>query len=130
MACMTKAQSSADRQIGPILSIVQASAIAPVRGTNPNVGRNPVVPQRVDGDEIDPSVSVPIANGTQPLAVAEAEPAEEPLEPSLVFQGFFVRPPNYLSPIARAPSDSFAIRTAPASSKRFTTVASPSNLCC
>src|SRR5208337_952156 len=52
------------------------------------------------------------------------------LEPSLVFQGFFVRPPNHLSPIARAPSDSFAIRTAPASSKRFTTVASPSNLCC
>src|SRR5271169_5180029 len=100
--------------------------MAPVRGTNPNVGRNPVVPQRVDGDEIEPSVSVPIAKATHPLAVAEAEPAEEPLEPSVVFHGFFVRPPNHLSPMARAPSESFAIRTAPASSKRFTTVASSS----
>src|ERR1700719_2549290 len=127
---MTKAQSSAARQIGPSLSIVQANAIAPVRGTKPKVGRKPVVPQRVEGDEIDPSVSEPIANATQPLAVAEADPADEPLEPSLLFQGFRVRPPNHLSPIASAPRESFAIRTAPASSRRFTTVASSLKTCC
>jgi hypothetical protein len=61
--------------------MLQESAIAPVRGTNPNVGRNPVTPHRVDGEEIEPSVSVPMLNPTQPAAVAEAGPAEEPLDP-------------------------------------------------
>ena len=55
--------------------------MAPVRGTKPNVGRRPVQPQRVDGDEIEPSVSEPMLNATQPAAVADAGPAEEPLEP-------------------------------------------------
>jgi len=31
------------------LSSDQQSVIAPVRGTRPNVGRNPVTPQRIDG---------------------------------------------------------------------------------
>jgi len=55
--------------------------MAPVRGTWPNVGRKPVTPHRVLGDEIEPSVSEPIANPTQPAAVAEDGPAEEPLDP-------------------------------------------------
>jgi hypothetical protein len=55
--------------------------MAPVLGTRPNEGRSPVQPQRVDGNEIDPSVSEPMLNATQPAAVAEAGPAEEPLEP-------------------------------------------------
>ena len=46
--------------------------MAPVRGTKPKVGRRPVVPQRVEGDEIDPRVSEPMAKATQPAAVAEA----------------------------------------------------------
>ena len=37
----TRAQSSADRAIGPTLSIVQESAITPCRLTRPNVGRRP-----------------------------------------------------------------------------------------
>jgi len=61
--------------------MLQESAIAPVRGTSPNDGRRPVQPQRVDGDEIDPSVSEPMLNATQPAAVAEAGPADEPLDP-------------------------------------------------
>jgi hypothetical protein len=61
--------------------MVQESAIAPVRGTNPNVGRKPVVPQRVEGEEIDPSVSDPMAKATHPAAVAEADPADDPLDP-------------------------------------------------
>src|SRR5256885_8645114 len=48
------------------LSIVHDSAIAPVRGTRPKVGRRPVVPQRVDGEEIEPSVSLPTENPTRP----------------------------------------------------------------
>src|SRR2546423_9629180 len=69
MASSTIAQSSTLRQMGPSLSIVHESAIAPVRGTRPNVGRKPVVPQRVEGEEIEPSVSLPIEKppGPQPL---------------------------------------------------------------
>ena len=43
-----------------------------MRGTKPKVGRSPVVPQRVEGDEMEPSVSEPMAKATQPEAVAEA----------------------------------------------------------
>ena len=67
--------------MGPSLSIVHESAIAPVRGTRPKVGRNPVVPQRVDGEEMEPSVSLPTENPTRPAAVAEAGPADDPLDP-------------------------------------------------
>src|SRR3954468_12535293 len=123
------AQSSTERQSGPSLSIDQESAIAPVRGMRPNVGRNPVAPQRVLGNEIEPSVSDPMANATQPAAVADAEPADDPLEPCSTFHGLRVMPPNQTSPIASAPSVSLATNTAPASSSRFTTVASSSNAC-
>jgi hypothetical protein len=61
--------------------MLHESAIAPVRGTRPKVGRRPVTPHRVLGDEIDPSVSEPIANATHPEAVADAGPADDPLEP-------------------------------------------------
>jgi hypothetical protein len=61
--------------------MLQESAIAPVRGTKPKVGRSPVQPHRVDGDDIEPRVSDPTLNATQPAAVAEAGPADEPLEP-------------------------------------------------
>src|SRR5713101_7167900 len=126
MASRTRAQSSTVRQIGPSLSMLQERAIAPVRGTRPKDGRSPVHPQRVEGDEIEPSVSEPMLKATHPAAVAEAGPAEDPLEPCLVFQGFRVTPPNHTSPMARAPRVSFATSTAPALSKRFTTVASSS----
>src|SRR5215472_8584815 len=98
MALRTMAQSSTARHRGPSLSMVQERAMAPVRGTRPKVGRRPVVPQRVEGEEMDPRVSDPMAKATHPAAVAEAEPAEEPLEPCLRFQGLRVMPPNHLSP--------------------------------
>src|SRR5580704_19132921 len=97
------AQSSTDRQIGPSLSIDHESAIAPVRGTRPNVGRSPVQPQRVDGEEIEPRVSEPMLKATQPAAVAEAGPAEEPLDPCAGRQGFRVMPAYQRSPRASAP---------------------------
>src|ERR1700691_3812468 len=130
MADSTAAQSSTARQMGPSLSIVQLSAIAPVRGTKPKVGRRPVTPQRVLGEEIDPSVSDPMAKPTQPAETALAEPAEDPLEPWFVFHGLRVRPPNHLSPMASAPSVNLAMSTAPAASSRCTTVASSLKVCC
>src|SRR6056297_1347011 len=114
MASKTTAQSSTYLHIGPILSIDQLSAIAPERLTLPNVGRSPVTPHRVEGDTIDPHVSVPIENATSPAAAAEAGPAEDPLDPSSRFQGLSVFPPYHTSPQARAPRVSFATRTAPA----------------
>src|SRR5689334_5708178 len=87
MAASTTAVSSTDRQIGPILSSDQHSAIAPVRETRPKVGRSPVVPQRWLGDVIEPSVSVPMANAQSAEAVADADPALDPLEPSFRFHG-------------------------------------------
>ena len=98
MAERTSTVSSTVRQIGPILSSDQQSAIAPLLDTRPNVGRRPVVPHRWLGEVIDPSVSVPIENPTSPAAVADAEPALEPLAPSAMFQGFRVTPPNQISP--------------------------------
>src|SRR5206468_2706475 len=124
IASRTSAQSSTLLQMGPSLSMLQERAIAPVRGTKPNVGRKPVQPQRVEGDEIEPSVSEPMLNATQPAAVADAGPAEEPLEPCEGFHGFRVLPPNHTSPCASAPSVSFATSTAPAASSRCTTAAS------
>ena len=67
--------------MGPSLSMLQERAMAPVRGINPKVGRRPVVPQRVQGEEMEPKVSEPILKAMHPAAVAEAGPAEEPLEP-------------------------------------------------
>ena len=117
--------SSTPRVIGPILSHDQQSAMQPSRGTRPKVGRRPVVPQRVHGDTIEPSVSVPIANGTHPAATADALPALEPDEPCSMFHGLRQVPPNQMSPYASAPTAVFATSTAPASRSRSTTTASP-----
>src|SRR5260370_3888864 len=106
MALSTRAQSSTARQMGPSLSMVQERAMAPVRGTRPNVGRKPVAPQRVEGDEIEPNVSDPMAKATQPAEVAEAEPAEDPLEPCFGVHAMRLMPPNHLSPCASPPSGS------------------------
>lgn len=56
--------------------------VAPVRGTRPKVGRRPAAPQRWLGEVIEPRVSLPMPKPTSPAAVAEAEPALEPLDPS------------------------------------------------
>src|SRR5262245_33630577 len=73
---------------------------------------------------IEPRVSVPIAKPTRPAAVAAPGPADDPLELDGGFHGFTVDPPNQTPPCASAPIESFATRTAPASRRRSTTVAS------
>src|SRR3954454_23121396 len=101
MAPKTSAQSSTDRQMGPILSMLHASAMQPARLTLPKVGRSPVVPQTRQGETMLPSVSLPSEKPTSPAAVAQAEPADEPDEPAFGFQGLFVtRSPYQRSPQA------------------------------
>ena len=68
--------------------------MAPERLTRPKVGRRALTPLRVAGETMLPRVSVPMPKPTQPAAVAEPGPAEEPLEPLSVFHGQRVRPPN------------------------------------
>src|SRR6188474_2778150 len=103
--------------------MLQESAIAPDLLTRPKVGRSPLTPFRVEGETIEPSVSVPSEKPTSPAAVAEPGPADDPLDPR-PFHGFLVWPRNQLSPCASAPSESLATSTAPASRSRSTTVAS------
>src|SRR5205807_6822744 len=112
--------------MGPILSMVQLRPMAPKRLTRPYVGRRPVTPHLIEGDTMEPSVSVPTEKPTRPAAVADAGPAEDPLELSSKFQGVLVMPPNHRPPCASAPIDNFATSTAPAFSRRSTTVASKS----
>ena len=84
--------SSARVQIGPILSIDQASAIAPRRVTRPKVGRSPTTPQKAEGVRMLPQVSEPSAKGTQRAATAEPEPLELPPDHREGSQGFLPGP--------------------------------------
>src|SRR5262245_32919618 len=130
MVLKTRAQSSIVRQIGPTRSCDQASTIPPYRLTRPKVGRSALSPHSRAGDTIDPDVSVPIANATHPAAVADAGPADEPLEPRRTSHGLLVRPRYHQSLLAKSPVASLAIRTAPASRRRATTSASSSMMRC
>ena len=78
------------RHMGPVLSILQDKTIPPYRLTRPKVGRSALRPQRREGDTMEPRVSVPMEKATQPAEVADPGPADEPLEPSLVFHGLRV----------------------------------------
>ena len=87
------------------------------------MGLNPVIPLRVLGETIEPRVSVPIENPTNPAEVADPEPAEEPLAPCLGSQGFRVIPPNQTSPLANEPETNLATSTAPDLSSSLAIVA-------
>src|SRR5207244_5674905 len=103
MAANPSARPPNGRAIGPRLAMLQASAMQPCRLIRPNVGLSPVAPQRVHGETMLPSVSVPMAKPTRPAATVAAEPADEPLDPCFGFHGLRVIPPNHWSPIASAP---------------------------
>src|ERR1035437_8584967 len=78
LAAMTRPQSSAERHIGPSLSSVQQSAIAPCRLTRPYVGRRPATPENAAGGRMEPEASEPIENPTRPAAVAAPGPEDDP----------------------------------------------------
>src|SRR5258708_39722405 len=100
--------------MGPSLSMLHESAIAPVRGTRPNDGRSPVEPQRVDGEEIEPNVSDPRLKATHPAAVAEAGAAGEAHAARVVVLGVRVVPRQHESPPAEARERNFGtVREAP-----------------
>ena len=73
------------------------------------------MPHVLAGPTIEPDVSVPIPNATQPPPVAEPGPADDPPDACVVFHGFFVWPRNQFAPWANWPDESFAMSTAPAS---------------
>ena len=98
--------------------------MAPVRATRPKVGRSPVTPHRIAGATMLPPVSLPIEKATSAAAVAAPGPALDPEAPSSISHGFIVWPPNQMSLSASAPRLSFAMSTAPASVRRWTTTAS------
>ncbi len=103
IACITSAQSSAWRRTA---RADPASTTTPWRRgdcTRPNVGRKPTTPHRPAGLRIDPLVSLPMAKATQPAAVADDGPADDPLEPCVGSHGLLVCPPNQLSPAASSP---------------------------
>src|SRR6187200_2809174 len=110
--------------MGPTRSCDQPSTMPPARLTRPNVGRSALKPHSRAGETIDPDVSVPIPNATQPAAVADDGPADDPLEPRRMSHGLFVRPRYQLSPDANRPVASLAMSTAPASRRRTTISAS------
>ena len=97
IAFSTSSQSAAVWHIGPILSIVQESAIAPSRLTVPYVGRSPDSPLNDAGQRIDPHVSVPMAKGTHPAATADPEPLDEPPAQESGPQAHFPGPLNAAS---------------------------------
>src|ERR1700722_5767697 len=92
MTWSTRPQSSAVRQIGPILSKVQESGMAPRRLTRPYVGRRPVTPQKALGVMMEPDVSEPNAKVTKPAAVATPGPLDEPPAQRVRSQGFCAGP--------------------------------------
>ena len=71
------------------------------------------------GVMIEPRVSLPRAKPTRPAAVADAGPADDPLDPDSGLQGLRVVPPNHTPPCASDPIDSLATSTAPAGSQAF-----------
>src|SRR6185295_16651889 len=112
--------------MGPTRSCDHASTIPPYRLTRPNVGRSALSPHSRAGETIDPDVSVPMPNATQPAAVADDGPADDPLDPRRMSHGLLVRPRYQLSPEAKRPVASLAMRTAPAARSLMTTSASSS----
>src|SRR6266436_8593573 len=71
----------------------------PARLTRPMVGLIPTMPQRDEGETIEPSVSVPIANGQRFAETATAEPELEPDGLRSKAYGLFVCPPRPLQPL-------------------------------
>ena len=57
----------------------------------------------MEGEIIEPRVSVPIVKGNKEAAVAEAEPADDPLAPCDKSQGFSVLAQYQTAPRAKDP---------------------------
>ena len=78
MAPSTAAASATVRAIGPGVSWLCAIGTMPVRLNRPSVGLMPTSALLLDGDTIDPSVSVPTATAHKLAAAATPDPELEP----------------------------------------------------
>src|ERR1051325_5750623 len=71
----------------------------PERLTSPRVGLISTMPQSVEGEMMEPSVSVPIATGQRLAETATAEPELEPEGLRSRAYGLLVCPPRPLQPL-------------------------------
>src|SRR5580692_5650783 len=118
--------------IGPAVSWTGESGTMPVRLTRPAVGLMPTTPQALDGETIEPSVSVPTASGAKPADRPAAEPELEPDGLRSSAYGLAVWPPSVDQPLVErvdrklAHSDMLALARmiAPAARSRETMNAS------
>src|SRR5918912_4183396 len=101
----------------------------PVRLRRPSVGLIPTSPLLVEGDTIDPSVSVPTAAAERLAATAAPDPELDPDGLRSSAYGFFTCPPRPLQPLDECVERKFAhslrfvlpSRTAPAARSRAAT---------
>src|SRR5690348_6435681 len=98
MAASSAAASWTVSAIGPGASCDQEIGTIPSVGSSPTVGFSPTQPLNAAGQEIEPSVSVPIANGASRAATAAPLPELEPPAERLSAYGLRVRPPWPLHP--------------------------------
>src|SRR5215813_257409 len=97
----------------------------PHRLTRPHVGFSPVTPFTVDGNRIEPSVSVPREPKQRHAAVATPEPLEDTPVQCAALQGLTGGSMlGWCAPYAPSVIWSFPSITAPAPRSRATTVAS------
>src|SRR5947208_7141440 len=72
------AASATVRAMGPAVSWLWAMGMTPARLTRPTVGLIPTIEQQVEGDTMEPSVSVPMATAHRLAATATADPELDP----------------------------------------------------
>src|ERR1051326_5821261 len=123
----TEMASATLRVIGPICSRLFAYEIRPYLLTRPYVGFIPATEQKLAGHRTDPPVSEPSAIAHSRAATLAALPPEDPPGTLPISQGFLVGPLKLNSVVEPIPNSSrlaLPIIIAPASTSRFTTVAS------
>src|SRR6187200_3079114 len=76
----------------------------PACDTSPTVGFSPTTALCAEGQTIDPSVSVPMANLHRLAAGATPDPELEPQGSAPRSYGFRVKPPRALQPLTKTPA--------------------------
>src|SRR3954464_2004294 len=94
--------------MGPAVSWLCAIGMMPVRLTRPSVGLMPTSDALVDGETIEPSVSVPPAAAPRLAAMAAPEPELDPDGLRSSAYGFRVCPPRPLHPLDECVERKFA----------------------
>src|SRR5437763_7939153 len=85
--------------MGPAVSWLCAMGMTPARLTRPSVGLIPTIEQQVEGDTMEPSVSVPMAAAHRLAATATPEPELEPEGVRSSAYGLRHWPPRPLQPL-------------------------------